>query len=68
MARPTKYTPELRDRTLAVRDTCFGARISEATFWRWNRERAEFAEVVKQATTVQKWSSEAIARTSEYFC
>lgn len=73
MARPTKYTPELRDQLagyigdgLTVRDACFGARISEDTFWRWNREKVDFAEAIKQATTAQKWSSEALARTSEY--
>ena len=73
MARPTKYTPELRDQLagyigngLTVRDACFGARISEDTFWRWNRERADFAEAIKQATAEQKWNSEALARTSEY--
>ena len=73
MARPTKYTPELRDQLagyigdgLTVRDACFGARISEDTFWRWNREKLDFAEAIKQATATQKWSSEALARTSEY--
>lgn len=73
MARPTKYTLELRDQLigyisdgLTVRDACFGAGISEDTFWRWNREKLEFAEAIKQATSNQKWSSEALARTSEY--
>lgn len=73
MARPSKYTPGLRDQLagyigdgLTVRDACYGAGISEDTFWRWNREKLEFAEAIKRATVTQKWSSEALARTSEY--
>ena len=73
MARPTKYTLELRNQLinyiadgLTIRDACFGAGISEDTFWRWNREKLEFAEAIKQATANQKWSSEALAHTSEY--
>lgn len=73
MARPSKYTKELVDQIvgyiadgLTIRDTCYGARISEDTFWRWNREKPEFAEAIKKATNQQKWSSEALKRTSEY--
>ncbi len=73
MARPSKYTQELIDQLtgyiadgLTVRDACFGAGISEDTFWRWNREKLEFAEAIKKATSTQKWSSEALMRTSEY--
>ena len=75
MARPSKYNSELKDRIagyiadgLTVRDACYGAGITEDTFWRWNREKVEFAEVIKQATAKakQKWSSEALMRTSEY--
>ncbi len=73
MARPSKYTKELKDQIagyitdgLTIRDACFGAGISEDTFWRWNREKLEFAEAIKQATANQKWSSEALARTSGY--
>lgn len=73
MARPSKYTQELKDQIagyiadgLTVRDACFGVGISEDTFWRWNREKLEFAEAIKQATANQKWSSEALARTSGY--
>lgn len=73
MARPSKYTLELRDQLagyiadgLTVRDACYGAGISEDTFWRWNREKADFAEAIRQSTTAQKWSSEALMRTSEY--
>lgn len=73
MARLTKYNSKLVDQIsgyirdgLTVRDACFGAGISEDTFWRWNREKLEFAEAIKQATANQKWSSEALARTSGY--
>lgn len=75
MARPSKYNSELKDRIagyiadgLTVRDACYGAGITEDTFWRWSREKVEFAEVIKQATAKakQKWSSEALMRTSEY--
>ncbi len=73
MARPSKYTPELVSQIagyisdgLTIRDACFGVGISEDTFWRWNREKLEFAEAIKEATNKQKWSSEALMRTSEY--
>lgn len=73
MARPSKYNQELVDQIvgyiadgLTIRDTCYGAGISEDTFWRWNREKPEFAEAIKKATSQQKWSSEALKRTSEY--
>lgn len=75
MARPSKYTSKLKDQLvgyiadgLTVRDACYGAGISEDTFWRWNREKLDFAEAIKQATAKakQKWSSEALMRTSEY--
>ncbi len=75
MARPSKYNSELKDQLvgyiadgLTVRDACYGAGISEDTFWRWNREKLDFAEAIKQATATakQKWSSEALMRTSEY--
>lgn len=61
MARPSKYTQELKDQIagyitdgLTVRDACLGAGISEDIFWRWNREKLEFAEVIKQVTVNQK--------------
>lgn len=75
MARPSKYNLELKDQLvgyiadgLTVRDACYGVGISEDTFWRWNREKLDFAEAIKQATVKakQKWSSEALMRTSEY--
>lgn len=75
MARPSKYSPELKDQLvgyiadgLTVRDACYGAGISEDTFWRWNREKLDFAEVIRQATETakQKWSSEALMYTSAY--
>lgn len=73
MTRPSKYTQELKDQIagyikdgLTIRDACFGAGISEDTFWRWNQEKLEFAEAIKKATISQKWSSEALARTSGY--
>lgn len=73
MARPSKYNQELVDQIvgyiadgLTIRDTCYGTGISEDTFWRWNREKPEFAEAIKKATSQQKWSSEALKRTSEY--
>ncbi len=73
MARPSKYNKELVAQIvdyiadgLTIRDTCYGAGISEDTFWRWNREKLEFAEVIKEATNRQKWTSEALKRTSEY--
>lgn len=75
MARSSKYTPELKDQLvhyiasgLTVRDACYGAGISEDTFWRWNREKLDFAEAIKQATAKakQEWSGEALMRTSEY--
>lgn len=73
MARPSKYTQELQDQLvgyiadgLTIRDACFGAGISEDTFWRWNREKFEFAEAIKQARANQKWSSKALTYTSEY--
>ncbi len=73
MARPSKYTPELSKRIvhylsdgLTIRDVCYGAGISEDTFCRWRREKPEFAEAIRQATANQEWSSEALARASEY--
>lgn len=73
MARPSKYNQGLVSQIvgyiadgLTIRDTCYGAGISEDTFWRWNREKPEFAKAIKKATNRQKWSSEALARTSEY--
>lgn len=73
MARPSKYTKELVDQIvgyiadgLTIRDTCYGAGISEDTFWRWNREKVEFAEAIKKATNQQKWSSSELMRTAEY--
>ncbi len=73
MARPSKYNQELVEQIagyiadgLTIRDTCYGVSISEDTFWRWNREKVEFAEAIKKATNQQKWSSEALKRTSEY--
>lgn len=73
MARPSKYTPELSKRIaqyisdgLTVRDACYGAGISEDTFCRWRKEKPEFDEAIEKATKAQIWSSEALARTSEY--
>lgn len=73
MARPSKYTPELSKRIaqyisdgLTVRDACYGAGISEDTFCRWRKEKPEFNEAINKATRIQTWSSEALARTSEY--
>lgn len=73
MARPSKYNKELVEQIvgyiadgLTIRDSCYGVSISEDTFWRWNREKVEFAEAIKKATNQQKWSSEALKRTREY--
>lgn len=60
MARPSKYTQELKDQIvsyitdgLTIRDVCFGAGISEDTFWRWNRENWSLPKLLNKLRQVK---------------
>ena len=73
MARPSKFNQNIVDQLikyisdgLTIRDACYGVGISEDTFWRWRRQRTDFAEAIQTATPQHQWSSEALARTSSY--